>query len=276
MNDGLLRQRIWAGILLAYFILLLATALSGLLARFVEQNLVVAVVISAGVLGTAGALRLIGPATLLADPQHGFIVFLFPLAFVALGALYSGPPASVFAGHEASAFTSDGFPAAVPAWSSSALQLRSPRTAGTQAPPAVPREISTREEDPSITDLQTVYFDDELYFRYYSLLYEQPHLFEGRTVVVRGFAGREPSFPGNRFYLARRLLWCCTLDASLLPLLAESDRASVPRTGQWVEIEAVVETTLFTAGNGATAIPLLRVREIRPIEAPEFEYVFPF
>ncbi len=275
MNADLLKRRLWAAILLGYFAAILALALSGGLLRFVEPRAVRAIVVSAGVMAMLGVARLIGPAASAGSPQHGFVVFLIPLVFVLIGTRYSGPPASAFLGVDQSALAAAGIGSDTQGFSPASLQLGRPHSGESQAG-TVPREISSIAEDPSIVDMQTVRFDEELFFRYYSLIYEQRDLFEGRTVVLRGFVGREPSFAAQRFYVARRLLWCCTLDASLLPLLVESDRGTVPRQGQWVEVEAVVDATQISSDNGATTVPLLRATGVREVEAPEFEYVFPF
>ena len=275
MNAGLVKRRLWAAILLGYFVAILLLALSGGLLRFVEPRAVRAIVLSAGVMAMLGVARLIGPVASSGSPEHGFVVFLIPLVFVLIGTRYSGPPAVAFLGVERSALAAVGLGSDAEGFSPASLQLGRPRSAESQAV-TVPREISSIAEDPSIIDMQTVRFDEELFFRYYSLIYEQLDLFEGRTVVLRGFVGREPSFAAQRFYLARRLLWCCTLDASLLPLLVESDRGAVPREDQWVEIEAIVDSTQISSDSGTTTVPLLRATGVREVEAPEFEYVFPF
>ncbi|TVR34209.1 MAG: TIGR03943 family protein [Spirochaetaceae bacterium] len=275
VNTELLKRRLWAAILLGYFAAILVLALSGGLLRFVEPRAVRAIVLSAGVMAMLGVARLIGPVAPSGSPQHGFVVFLLPLVFVLIGTRYSGPPASAFLGVDRSALAAVGLGSDSQGISPAALQLGRPHNADSHAG-TVPREISSVAEDPSIIDMQTVRFDEELFFRYYSLIYEQRDLFEGRSVVLRGFVGREPSFAAQRFYVARRLLWCCTLDASLLPLLVESDRGAVPREGQWVEIEAVVDATQISSDSGTQTVPLLRATAVREVEAPEFEYVFPF
>ncbi|TVQ98125.1 MAG: hypothetical protein EA403_14375 [Spirochaetaceae bacterium] len=263
-------QWIWAAILLAYFLGVLVLALSGSLERFVRPPSVPLVVLASGALGVIAAAILLRRSSGTYAPQHGFLVFLVPVVFVLLGTRYTGPPTAAFLGIEASqtaaAFTGGG-------WSPSSLPIAIIPEA---AVGSVPREISGVDTDPSISDFDLIEFTEGLFFRYYSLLYEDRSLLEGRTVKLRGVTGREPSFDANRFYVARRLLWCCTLDASLLPVVVETDRTALPREGIWVEVTATVSSAPFRTSGGETVIPLLLAQSIREIPAPEFEFVFAF
>lgn len=270
VDSGRVLRLGWAGILCVYAVVILLSTATGIIHRFVGREAYWFVVLSALLLGAVGIVGLARPGLMRWTPANGFLVFAVPLAFVPLGLRYSGPPITAFAGNGGAPFAAA---AQETAWSTETV----PVLPSGSLPQVVPRELSGAPDDPPLASLEKVEFGEELFYRYHSLLYEQRELFEGRRVVLAGFVGTEPAFPANRYYIARRLLWCCTADAVLLAFLVDAGRTSVPREGAWVEIEATVAaTTLGGASRSDTPVPLLRAERIREIDTPEFEYVLPF
>lgn len=263
-------QLVWAGILCTYAAAMLLSVLTGIAGRLADPDAIRFIAAGALFMGAVGVLAIVRPTWISWAPANGLLVFAVPLLFVPLGLRYSGPPPTAFIGETGNPFTS---PSAESSWIPGSLsQLRSDAL-----PQVVPRELTGDPDDPPISDLETVEFGEELFYRYHAFLYREQELFTGRRVVLRGFVGTEPAYPANRYYVARRLLWCCTADAVLLAFLVDAGRTSVPREGTWIELEATVDSTTFAgASQTETTVPLLRAERIREIEAPEFEYVLPF
>ncbi len=263
-------QLVWAVILCIYAAVVILSVVTGIAGRFAGPEKSWFIVAGALLMGAVGVTVIVRPSCISWVPANGLLVFAVPLLFVPLGLRYSGPPVTAFTGESGNPFAAT---SADSPWTPGSLpQLRSD-----SLPEVVPRELSGNPDDPPLSDVEIVEVGEELFYRYHALMYEKQELFAGRRVVLTGFVGTEPAYPANRYYVARRLLWCCTADTALLAFLVDAGRTSVPREGTWVEVEATVDTTTFAgAAQQYTTVPLLRAERIREIEAPEFEYVLPF
>jgi uncharacterized repeat protein (TIGR03943 family) len=91
----------------------------------------------------------------------------------------------------------------------------------------------------------------------------------GKTVTTKGFVYREKNFMQNQIIVARFGITCCVADASVIGIMAKGDVAAIPKD-KWVEVTGTIEQTQY---DGST-VPIINIKQISKISAPEQPYVF--
>jgi uncharacterized repeat protein (TIGR03943 family) len=91
----------------------------------------------------------------------------------------------------------------------------------------------------------------------------------GKTITTKGFVYREKNFMQNQIIVARFGITCCVADASVYGFMAKGDVAALPKD-KWVQVTGTIEQTQY---DGST-IPIINIKHISTISAPEQPYVF--
>lgn len=89
---------------------------------------------------------------------------------------------------------------------------------------------------------------------------------EGRTVRLMGFAA--PGARAGEWFLNRLTVNCCAADARRLRVQV-SGTAPAPATDSWIEVTGVWQPS---PDDARTAVPRLRLQQVRPIQAPRNPY----
>ncbi|MCM2532595.1 TIGR03943 family protein [Neobacillus pocheonensis] len=91
----------------------------------------------------------------------------------------------------------------------------------------------------------------------------------GKTVTTKGFVYREKNFMQNQIIVARFGITCCVADASVYGFMAKGDVTTLAKD-KWVQVTGTIEQTQY---DGST-IPIINIKQISKISAPEQPYVF--
>lgn len=91
----------------------------------------------------------------------------------------------------------------------------------------------------------------------------------GKTVTTKGFVYREKDFMQNQIIVARFGITCCVADATVYGIMTKGNVAFL-NSDKWVEVTGTIEETQYD-GN---LIPMLKIKHITKIAAPQQPYVF--
>lgn len=255
MTERRISALVFTAVLVLYGAGLTAAGATRALASYVGPRL------SAAAIVAAAAMLLIGVVALLRErggrgdvrATRGLLVFALPLLFA--GFSLADTPADQIALPDIASRI--GTPGAVsPAENVPSRLFRS----------------SEAEAAPENVAPGALSFGDDRFYADYRALHGHPARYRGDTVVLEGLVQREPRLAPARFYLSRRLMWCCSADAVPLRTLVHADAASLPRDGAWARVTGTVETV----ADGERVLPVIRVQQIDYPARPEFDFVFPF
>lgn len=257
MTERRISALVFSAVLVLYGVGLTAAGATGALASYVGPRP------AAAALAAAGGMLLIGVVALLreragrgdARATRGLVIFAVPLLFAGFSLAHT-PAEQIALPDIAARIGTPGASAVSPA-ESVPSRLFAPSEADASPENAAPGALS---------------FGDDTFYADYRALHEQPARYRGDTVVLEGLVHREPRLAPARFYLSRRLMWCCSADAVPLRTLVRADAASLPRDGSWARVTGTVETVT----DGERLLPVIRAREIDAPARPEFDFVFPF
>lgn len=98
-----------------------------------------------------------------------------------------------------------------------------------------------------------------------------PSAFNGQPAKLLGFVYTEPSYPENRFMVARFTMSCCVADANALGLPAAYQGTDELKAGDWVVVEGTFQTEDFLGRD----MPVLQVAKLEPTTQPEQPYLYP-
>lgn len=98
-----------------------------------------------------------------------------------------------------------------------------------------------------------------------------PTAFNGQPAKLLGFVYTEPSYPENRFMVARFTMSCCVADANALGLPAAYDGLGELKAGDWVMVEGTFQTEEFLGQD----MPVLQVAKLEATTQPEQPYLYP-
>ncbi len=236
MTERRLVVLIFALILLLYGVGITLAGLTGAMSRYVGPRLTVAATAAAVALLFLGALLLRRELKARSEPRvgGGFLVFMLPMVFGVLSLAHQ--PLDRIDVSGLSAMSGD----------------------GQELTESLPEDV--------------LEFDEFNFYNYYTAIHEQPAQVRGMSVVMEGVVRREPRLDSGRFYLTRRLMWCCTADALTLPTLVQTEPGDVPQDAAWVRISGVVD--VITTEEGPT--PIIRATRVEIADRPDFDFVFAF
>lgn len=92
----------------------------------------------------------------------------------------------------------------------------------------------------------------------------------GQQINFSGYVYRVYDFDETQFVLARDMIISSDFQTLVVGFLCHCDTASLYETGSWVNI-----TGTITKGNYHGEIPVIEIKNIKAIEKPEDEYVYP-
>jgi len=124
--------------------------------------------------------------------------------------------------------------------------------------------------DDDIPKSNISYLKADEYTNVLKAVYENIDTYVGQEICFSGYVYRNLDFPKNQFVLARDMLVEGSTKSLIVGFLCSLKENCSYSDGVWVEI-----TGEITKGNYHGDIPILRVTEIKEIEKPVDEYVYP-
>lgn len=101
-----------------------------------------------------------------------------------------------------------------------------------------------------------------------------PAWWAGQHVTLVGFVSRGTGLPPRSFIVARFLVTCCVVDATLLGFPVQLDRGPLPAEGAWVQVSGRFGQEYWTDASGAH-YPLIQHAHIAPVTIPSSPYLSP-
>ena len=92
----------------------------------------------------------------------------------------------------------------------------------------------------------------------------------GEQITFSGYIYKVYDFNDNQFVLARDMIIDSNNQTLVVGFLCESDKTPNFSPGTWVSVNGTI-----TKGNYHGEIPILKINEIKKIEKPSDEYVYP-
>jgi putative membrane protein len=96
----------------------------------------------------------------------------------------------------------------------------------------------------------------------------------GRRVTLVGFASRQTGLPPRSFIVARFLVSCCVVDATLMGFPVQLGRRELPSDGAWVQVSGVFGRQYWIDPSGQH-YPLIGQARIAPVSIPSSPYLSP-
>lgn len=158
-----------------------------------------------------------------------------------------------------------------------------PEPTPTPKPTATPEPTSEPAKSPTeidYTDISNIYFKviDKNYYDLanYMTYTDNPELFEGKTIRVKGFVTRYASFiPFGHFAIGKYGVGCCTADANFVGYIAKLDESIdlKLKNNEWYDIRGYLEKG---KDNDDYDIMVIHVMDIKAIDGDkEEQYVYP-
>ena len=92
----------------------------------------------------------------------------------------------------------------------------------------------------------------------------------GKKICYTGYIYKLIDFTENQFVLARNMVVSSEFESFVVGFLCESEIASSFKNNTWVEITGTIEHGQYHGD-----IPIIRVIDIKQVDTPEDEYVYP-
>lgn len=124
--------------------------------------------------------------------------------------------------------------------------------------------------DDEIPKSNIAYLKADEYTNILKTVYENIDNYIGQRICFSGYVYRNLDFPNNQFVLARDMLVEGSTKSLIVGFLCSLKENCSYSDGVWVEI-----TGEITKGNYHGDIPIIKVIEIKEIEKPVDEYVYP-
>ena len=110
--------------------------------------------------------------------------------------------------------------------------------------------------------------------RNYTNVLQQVHndidTYVGQKIKFTGYVYRIYDFTDEQFVLPRNMIVPTVFQTVVVGFLCHYNLAKNFETGSWVEIEGTI-----TKGNYYGDMPIIEIEEIKQVEAPDEEYVYP-
>ena len=110
--------------------------------------------------------------------------------------------------------------------------------------------------------------------RNYTNVLQQVHndidTYVSKKIKFTGYVYRIYDFTDEQFVLARNMIVSSDFQTVVVGFLCHYNLAKNFETGSWVEIEGTI-----TKGNYYGDMPIIEIEEIKQVEAPDEEYVYP-
>ena len=110
--------------------------------------------------------------------------------------------------------------------------------------------------------------------RNYTNVLQQVHndidTYVGQKIKFTGYVYRIYDFTDEQFVLARNMIVSSDFQTVVVGFLCHYNLAKNFETGSWVEIEGTI-----TKGNYYGDMPIIEIEEIKQVDVPDEEYVYP-
>jgi putative membrane protein len=116
---------------------------------------------------------------------------------------------------------------------------------------------------------KNITISDNLYVPMMNAIQDNLSKMIGKTVTTKGFVYREKNFFQDQIIVARFGITCCVADASVYGFMAKGNVAALPKD-KWVQVTGTIAQTQY---EGST-IPIIKIKQISKISAPQQPYVF--
>ena len=126
-------------------------------------------------------------------------------------------------------------------------------------------KVSDKIEEDDVVNLTTSNYTDVL-----KAVHENIDSYVGITINFSGYVYRVIDFEESQFVLARDMIVSSDYQAVIVGFLCNHENATEFTDGTWVNI-----TGTITKGNYHGDMPIIEVKEMKQIEQPTDEYVYP-
>lgn len=135
-------------------------------------------------------------------------------------------------------------------------------------------EISNIFEDEMPYDLNADIIDieDVDYGIFYVDMEDHPERYRGKTVRFKGRVLKSENAKAEFFVPGRMAMTCCADDTTFIGYICEFPKAKSLLMGQWVEVTAVVDWKYMEQYEGEG--PVLKAKEVKPVQKPENDLVY--
>jgi putative membrane protein len=120
-----------------------------------------------------------------------------------------------------------------------------------------------------------VVFNELNHYKILSDMEKKLPKYKGKRVIISGFVYKQDDFSKDRFVIARMTMSCCAADAQVVGLMSKWDNATTLNKGEWINIEGVIDTTLYRDPNTRKEIelPVIVVEKVEKIQAGS-QYIY--
>lgn len=114
--------------------------------------------------------------------------------------------------------------------------------------------------------------EDVDYGIFYVDMEDHPERYRGKTVRFKGRVLKSENAKAEFFVPGRMAMTCCADDTTFIGYICEFPKAKSLLMGQWVEVTAVVDWKYMEQYEGEG--PVLKAKEVKPVQKPENDLVY--
>lgn len=119
---------------------------------------------------------------------------------------------------------------------------------------------------------QAITLTDADYLKGMEAIYNTPDAFMGKTIGFDGFAYKGQQVDGNHYFVFRFGFIHCVADSGVFGMLVEFPKNTQIKDDDWVHVSGKLTWELYQPFK--QTIPVLKVNDWKPIEAPKDPYVY--
>lgn len=119
--------------------------------------------------------------------------------------------------------------------------------------------------NPAVADIST-----ENYTNVLKAVHDDLNTYVGQRIHFSGYVYRAIDFKDNEFVLARDMIISSNQQTLIVGFLCQSDKVSSIPDNTWVEITGTIKKGIYHS-----EIPIIYVSELKQIEKPSDEFVYP-
>jgi len=101
-------------------------------------------------------------------------------------------------------------------------------------------------------------------------VHDNPDEYIGNRIKFSGYVYKAIDFSSKEFVLARNMVVSSDFQTVIVGFLCNYEKATNFEDGTWVEVTGTIEKGVYHG-----EIPIIKVEQIREIEKPSDEYVYP-
>lgn len=128
------------------------------------------------------------------------------------------------------------------------------------------------DELPFDINAPIIKIEDIDYGLWYIDVFENYARYNGKKVQFKGMVARPEGYPPNSFLAGRHAMTCCADDIAYLKLLCVCENRSDLREGDWVTVTAEIQ--ICQPPGMEEPSPVFYVKDVKPADAPDSEFVY--